>query len=237
MAVAGRFGADEAPVYDAAIQRMVPGYDLLHRLVRAELRARIPTTARLLVVGAGTGAELSGLAAAGPGWTFAAVDPAEPMLQVACRRAAEEGYGDRVVWHPTHLDEMPPEPRFDAAVMLLVAHFLPLDGAKQALFAGIAARLHSGAPLLFADLAVPAAPRSTEAAIRRSAAVDLGSKLDAAEQMIDGMWRTLHPVDGADLDGLLVEAGFTTPLPFFQALGYRGWVTCRTGTEGGRSGR
>lgn len=230
MAVAGRFGADEAPVYDAAIRRMVPGYDLLHRLVRAELGARIPTTARLLVVGAGTGAELSGLAAAGRGWTFAAVDPAASMLQVARLRAAQEGYGDRVVWHPTHLDEVPIEPGFDAAVMLLVAHFLPLDGAKQALFDGIAARLHGGAPLVFADLAVPAAPGSTEAAVRRSAAVDLGSEVDAAEQMIEGMWRTLHPVDGTDLDGLLVEAGFTAPLPFFQALGYRGWVTCRTGS-------
>lgn len=228
MAVAGRFGDDEAPVYDGAIQRLVPGYPLLHQLVRAELGVRLPATARVLVVGAGTGAELSILASAGPGWSFVAVDPAAPMLAVARRRATDEGFADRVSWHATHLDRVPvPDRGFDAAVMLLVAHFLPPDGAKQALLTDIALRLRAKAPLVLADLAIPAEPGSIEARIRRHAAVDLGIDEPAAERMIEGMWRSLHPVDGAVLERMLVAAGFGAPRSFFQALGYRGWTALR----------
>lgn len=36
MAVAGRFGADEAQIYDELIRRLVPGCELLQRLVRVE---------------------------------------------------------------------------------------------------------------------------------------------------------------------------------------------------------
>lgn len=222
MTVRGRFGADEAPGYDEHIRRGVPGYDLLQQLVRAQLRARLPTDARVLVIGAGTGAEVHNLAAAGPGWSFTAVDPAEPMLDVARRRADEGGYADRVLWVVGHLDVVPDGATDDAAVMLLVSHFVPTGGEKEALFAAISSRLVPGAPLVFADVASTADPASTEAAMRRAMGEDLGLDVRAAEVLVENSWNRLHPVDGVELDALLAGAGFEAPRPFFQALGGRG---------------
>jgi tRNA (cmo5U34)-methyltransferase len=80
VAVPGRFGADEAPGYDARMAQLVPGYALLHRLVLAELTAALPAAADVLVVGAGTGAELELLATARPEWRFTAVAGHEGLV-------------------------------------------------------------------------------------------------------------------------------------------------------------
>jgi tRNA (cmo5U34)-methyltransferase len=229
VAVPGRFGADEAPGYDSRMAQFVPGYALLHRLVLAELSAALPAEAQVLVVGAGTGAELELLATARSGWRFVAVDPAGPMLDVARAKADAGGYGERVGWHRGYVAELEPHPRYDGAVMVLVSHFLPMDGAKQALLAEVAARLRPGAPLVFADLAQPASPDSPQAAVRRLAAIDRGVEPAAAEAMVRNMWQTLHPVDGPELDALLADAGMGPARSFFQALGYRGWVSARRG--------
>jgi tRNA (cmo5U34)-methyltransferase len=227
VAVPGRFGADEAPGYDARMAQLVPGYALLHRLVLAELTAALPAAADVLVVGAGTGAELELLATARSEWRFTAVDPAGPMLALARAKADAGGYRERVGWYRGYVAELEPAPRFDGAVMVLVSHFLPMDGAKQALFAEVAVRLRPGAPLVFADLAQAGSPDSPQAAVRRLAAIDQGVEPAAAEAMVQNMWQTLHPVEGSGLDALLADAGMGPACSFFQALGYRGWVSVR----------
>jgi tRNA (cmo5U34)-methyltransferase len=231
VAVAGRFGADEAPAYDVRMDRLVPGYRLLHRLVRAELTAALPESAHVLVVGAGTGAELDLLATARPQWRFTAVDPVGPMLEVAQGKAAAGGYLDRVTWHCGYASDLDAaagfDAGFDAAVMILVAHFLAAD-AKQALFTDVAARLRPGAPLVFADLAEAAEPDSPLAAVRREVALDLGCSGAEVDAMITNMWRTLHPVDGPRLAELLTAAGLGTARTFFRVLGYHGAVAVRS---------
>ena len=42
--------------YERRIRTLVPGYDTLHELSAAVLRAQLPDAARVLCVGAGTGA-------------------------------------------------------------------------------------------------------------------------------------------------------------------------------------
>ncbi|WP_232288441.1 class I SAM-dependent methyltransferase [Anaeromyxobacter sp. K] len=65
--------------------------DALHLVTRLAL-GELPAQARILCVGAGTGAELLSLAAAFPGWRFTAVDPSEPMLR-RCRARAPRPRG------------------------------------------------------------------------------------------------------------------------------------------------
>lgn len=158
--------------------------------------------------------------------SFTAVDPAEPMLQVARRRADGAGFADRIRWIVGHLDDVPYGPAHDAAVMLLVSHFVPTGGAKEALFAGIATRLIPGAPLVFADAASTVEPDPTEAAVRRAMAEDLGLDRRAAELMIENMWRRLHPVErpGARRPARrhrIRGAATVLPAPRLPPLGHR----------------
>jgi tRNA (cmo5U34)-methyltransferase len=104
----------------------VPGLDALHRITGLLLAERVSETARVLVLGAGGGAEILALAQMYPGWRFVGVDPAGEML-----RLAERSLGalmERVALVKGVIDDAPIGP-FDAAVCLLTLHFF--DAAER----------------------------------------------------------------------------------------------------------
>ena len=77
------FKGEEAQEYDNRITRLVPGYELLHQLTNAQLKATLKDNAHILVVGAGTGKEILALAALNPTWQFTAQDTSSDMLAIA----------------------------------------------------------------------------------------------------------------------------------------------------------
>ena len=137
--------------YDERMPRRVPGYDLLHLLTAAQAVERLPEQAHVLVVGAGTGHEVLRLANLCPGWRFTATDVSGDMLALAHQKFLDAGIAHRVRIHLGGLDSLPPGPPHDAALLILVAHFVPAGG-KQPLLDGIAVCLRPGALLLTADL-------------------------------------------------------------------------------------
>jgi len=141
------WGPKRSAGYDDRVRRLFPGYEAMHARVVAELRARAEPGARVLVIGAGTGYEAVELARAG--YHVVAVDPSEDMLTVARERAAG---APNLEFFRGRLEELPHRKRFDAALCLLVMHFLPDDGAKAALLAEARSRCSQAAALLLADL-------------------------------------------------------------------------------------
>lgn len=224
------FHANRAKRYDDTIRRVIPGYDTLHAMGALILRQEVGPAARLLVVGCGTGAELSVLGTAAPDWRFTACDPAAGMLEVARARVAEAGIGDRVELHACSSDGLPESPPFDAATCLLVLHFVPDDGAKLALLKSVAARLKPGAPLLLADMYEdPRSPRY-QRLIEVWAAWQIAQGIDPVEvdKGLKHVRRDIHFIPEDRLAALLAEAGFTPPERFFGAFLFGGYVTHRT---------
>lgn len=95
----GRFVGKQADGYETRIGRLLPGYELLHLLSRAQLLARLPERARLLSVGCGAGGELAELAGLRPGWRFVAADLSADMLALARQRCARLGLLERIELH------------------------------------------------------------------------------------------------------------------------------------------
>ncbi len=133
---------------------MAPLKDALHLCMRAVL-FDVPADAKVLCVGAGTGAEMAYLAESFPGWRFMLVEPSAPMLR-RCRQTAESlGIGARCAFHEGFLDSLPPGEPFDVATSILVSQFILDTEARRDFFRGIAARLRPGGHLITSDLATP----------------------------------------------------------------------------------
>ena len=139
------FTGEQATHYNDRITRLVPGYELLHQLTNAQLKATLKDNAHILVVGAGTGKEILALAALNPTWQFTAQDTSSDMLAIAKQAFEEHGIAKRVNVIEGELDKL--STKADAALCLLVMHFLKDDGSKKQLLKNIKANLNKGANL------------------------------------------------------------------------------------------
>ncbi len=222
-----RFEGGASADYDSRIHRLVPGYGLLHQLTAAQLLSRLPDQARILVVGAGTGSEILPLAKQRPLWKFTALDISADMLEVAQQRfaVAVAEIEDRVEIHAGPVAELSQAAKYDAAICLLVTHFIPDDGSKQELLRGIGLRIKASAPLLLADLMNSADEWQHNA--QWFASVQLGMAAEAADMMLSRLQQDFHLLDDDGLTTLLVDSGFLAPTTYFQSLGFKGVTALR----------
>ena len=158
---------EEAGQYDAMMTRVFPGYEQLPLVVLSHLRTCLGQAARVLDVGCGTGATLTAFASHQPEWSFIGVDPAEPMLEVARRKASAADLNDRVTFIHGTVEALPDRPKFDAATCILVEHLLPDDGTKLHLLEEVHRRMVPGGWFvlvgLHGDLSKPSAQGKLDA--------------------------------------------------------------------------
>jgi tRNA (cmo5U34)-methyltransferase len=217
----GRYGSD----YRDFVQRVIPAYDAFFQVSLALLQTDLPTAARLLVVGCGSGKELNTFGPACPQWRFTAVDPSQQMIETATAAVTTTGIGDRVDFHHGYADGLEAAPVFDAATLINVMHFLPDDGAKQALVESIACRLKPGGSLILFDLhgdpTAPAFARLLKAweqfmVLQGFNAEERDTFLRRLDTGIDYIPEA-RVIEIADLAGLALEQRF------FAGLLYGGW--------------
>jgi hypothetical protein len=94
-------------------------------------------------------------------------------------------------------------------------------GEKEDFFAAIAARLKPAAPLVSAELFLPANEATTPALLAHWATL-AGLDAEEASSMTERMARLFFPVGSVRFVELVGRAGFTSPQPFFEALQFRG---------------
>jgi len=222
------FKGDAAVAYDQGIRRRIPGYESLHTTTFAMLESALPESARLLVVGAGTGHELVAYAQARPLWHMVGVDPSLDMLERARQKIAAAGVGAQVDLYHGTTDGLPTETSFDAATAVLVMHFLSDDGAKADFLQAISQRLRKGGLLLLADMTGQPGTPAFETIFSawkvhwcHAHGVDIGDarvEQDFAERRARAGW-----IDEERHLALFSQAGFDEPLSFWSALSFRAW--------------
>jgi len=221
------FDQQNAASYDDRWAPLAPLRDSLHLQIAMVFRD-LPAASHVLCVGAGTGAEVLALARFYPNWRFTVVEPSAPMLDVCRSKSADAGIADRCTFHRGFVNDLPPSEPFDAATTLLVSHFITNRTQRTAFFQEIASRLRSGGLLVTADLTT--APASRQEALFASWQQLLRHAGATAEQ-IDALRETYRRevalLPEAELEALLIDAGFIQPVRFSQSLLIHAWFARR----------
>lgn len=187
--------------------------------------AELPSDARILCVGVGTGKELIHLAHKFPGWRFTAVEPSGAMLDVCRHQAEEAGISARCDFYEGYLDSLPTGKVHDGATCFLVSQFILENTARSAFFQQIANRLKPGGILASSDLSAEIGAESFEALFR--VWFNMMSTADASPEWM-GKMKAAYEKDVAILlpsavAAIIKSGGFETPVQFFQAGLIHAW--------------
>ena len=115
---AQKFDPARASEYQAQSRIALAGYDACHELAACMLAAVVGpgTEAQVLVVGAGGGAQEIVMAGGlEPAWRFTAVDPSQPMMDIAVAQLQQHGLDGGTEIHLGYVDDLPDMRRFAAA--------------------------------------------------------------------------------------------------------------------------
>nr|WP_163502660.1 class I SAM-dependent methyltransferase [Halomonas socia] len=211
--------------YAERVARHVPGLEDLHRMAGILLAERVPTSGRVLVLGAGGGLELRAFADYQPGWRFDGVDPSSAMLAQA--RLALGDKASCVTLHEGYIDDAPEGP-FDGATCLLTLHFLAREERLRTL-RELHQRLRPGAPFVVAHHSFSQDGPQRDLWLRRNAdlLVFKGVPMEQAEQGIMTMKERLPALSPEEDEALFLEAGFGEIQLFYAGFTFKGWVCYR----------
>lgn len=221
------FDEDKANAYDRVIRQVVPGYETLHHMIKVLLTRYVSeTNANFLSAGCGTGLELTQLGQDFPNWRLTGVEPAPAMAAVAQENVRLHHLADRCEVVEGYVDDLPVEAVFDGASLILVMHFVPDDGTKEALLRSIADRLKPGAPLILADLhGEPGTDRMTQfMEVWADWQRFMGMPDHIVARGFEHVVRDIQFVPEDRIIELLENAGFVNVERFYGALLFGGWI-------------
>lgn len=220
----------QAANYDTQWAKTAPIRECLHLLLDS-LFAELPTDARILCVGVGTGAELAHLARKNPGWRFTAVEPSGRMLDVCRQRAETEGFASRCHFHEGYLESLAVTGPHEAATCFLVSQFILDPQARSAFFRGIACQLAADGILASSDLASDTSSPGYDVLLRAWMAMMASADItpEAMERMRQAYANDVGVLPPARIASIIESGGFEPPVPFFQAGLIHGWVSKRAG--------
>lgn len=207
--------------YDVHIRKLIPGYEVIHLQVDAILQSVLKPDAHILIVGCGTGYELEYLLKRHPGWKFTAVDPSLTMLQKAQEQVELLDISSQVTFIHGDTSALPLEACFDAALSILVAHFVA-DDMKPTFFKDIYDRLKEKAVLLTYDLMTCINPMQLQAL--RYLCLAQGLTEEQCQKMLERMAQDFFSLTTEGYIKLLEKTGFESVEPYTQILTYQGFI-------------
>jgi tRNA (cmo5U34)-methyltransferase len=219
------FDPKKAAHYEDISRKAVFGYDQLFTMVLSLLAKDQSEKANVMVVGCGTGMELTTFGKHMPNWKLTGVDPSQEMIKIAKANIDDSGLNNRATLYNGFVDSLPEGEIYDAATLIFVLRFIADDRNKLSLFKDISKRLRNGAKLVLVD---QYGDPNSEYFHKMFKAWGYFMKLSgvpselaikiAAQATDKGLFTESGIIE------LLSEAGFTKATHFYNAFMYGGWV-------------
>lgn len=221
------FKQEQAAAYDKRFEKISALKDVLHLTTQMILQ-ELPDRARILVVGAGTGAEILHLARCYPGWEFTAVEPSIDMLEICRQKVMSAGLADQCRLHHGYVHQLPRQELYDAATSLLVSQFLTDLSERQEFFKAIHDRLRPGALLVSADLGHCGEEHDRVWEIWLRAIAHTGASPEQMAEYCKSMDRGVSLLPDSEMRALLSRAGFEAPTHVLRTILINGWFARRS---------
>lgn len=217
------FNKEAAQRYDERNSKLSDISNCMHFLITLILRD-LPVHSRILCVGAGTGAEILALARNFPEWSFVALEPSLPMLDVCRERMKEAGIADRCEFVHGYVQDFPLQSDFDAALSILVAHFIKRE-ERLNYFGQITERLKSGGYLVNAEISFDLGSAEFPSILKSWEAVQaqMGGTKESLAMLPKQLKELLTVLPPSETESLIRKSGINMPVRFFQALLISGW--------------
>lgn len=205
--------------YDAHIRKLIPAYELIHLQVHALLKSYMPEHANILIVGCGTGYELRYLTQHFPHWKFTAIDPASNMLEKAKNMFEADQMTNIQFLNMDTSGLQHQSQHFDAALSILVSHFIPqID--KVGFFQDIYTALNENGLYLSYDLTQIEDQQQLFCLQHLAELTGLAPKQSQA--MVDRLADDFDLISNDMMHDLLKCIGFSSVQNFAQVLNYFG---------------
>ena len=204
--------------YDQHIRQLIPGYELVHLQIQAILKTQLQPNTRIVIGGCGTGYELEYLMRILPQAHFVAFDPSEQMVAKARQRFEHHADRYRVAFHVADSSILNQYThQFDAALAILVSHFLALE-SKKAYFEALYSSLKDGGFCLSYDLM----QFQHQAQILQLQALtqDLGLAENKSQVMVERLADDFELISIEDMQQLLRHCGFRQTECFAQIANF-----------------
>ena len=210
--------------YDLHIRKLIPGYEVVHQQIQALLKTHVHEKAHVLVVGCGTGYELGYLLQMFPQWTFTATELSGTMLDKAQQYLQPFNAADRVEFILGDIDSLASERLYDAALTILVSHFIAIS-EKPNFFDSIYARLKPSAIFMTFDLTAIESEQDLES-LENIAQIN-GLTAPQAKAMTRRLADDFHLLSASETCAALTLSGFNCVQRFTQILSYQGFIALK----------
>lgn len=211
--------------YDHHIRQLIPGYELVHLQIQAILKTRLPDNSKILIVGCGTGYELSYLLEQFPNASFVAIDPSLEMLEKAKDNLKHRGEFNRIEFLNVDTSGLESfQSYFDVALTILVSHFVPLD-VKQVFLNDIAHSLKVGGLCINFDLML--IKEEAEKLDLKYLTESIGLAEAQSSAMLKRMKDDFYLISPNELKDLYANVGFDHCKIFTQILNFYGFIATK----------
>lgn len=99
--------AKGAAAYDQRVRNTFPFYESSHPAMNTMLRGVVRPESELLIIGAGTGAEILEFGKTNSDWQFLGIDPAQAMLNLAKEKIQAAGLTERASFFKGFVEDLP----------------------------------------------------------------------------------------------------------------------------------
>lgn len=215
-----KFEGKIAEDYDTNILKVLPGYELVHKLSGAYLKTHLKDNAEILLVGAGTCKELELLGQLNSTWKFYAQDIQEDMLIIGKQKLAKNILArSQFLYDELHnLGDK----KFDAVLSIFVLHFVPSYNKKLDFLYQIKKRLKNNGFLVLADLMNLNFDKDYKFLANQYEI--MGMSPAGISRSIANLKENFYPQTEKDLDKILMELNFSAKQKYFQALEFSSYI-------------